>query len=589
MTRHFTSLLLSFLLSGMMLLPAKSAAGKLSSVADSLIQHLARAKGEEKLRLLDLLFDKTIHTDTDTARYYARQLIREATRQNNTRYLGIGYHDLGLYHNYAEAYYKAEDELKKAVEILRNTEYRKELADVYKTLAGTCFYQEKYTRAIDLSFKALDIFEKTGDHSGIISSFNNIGLLYKETGDYRAALHSYRQALQYIDRYMPDKNKAYLFENMGVAYKRLHKPDSALFFYRMAMREEQHNDTGIPPASLLFNIGNLHAFYFRPPHTDSAVFHFHQALEAAGSSHQELRADIYSSLGKMYLQQGDYGKSIASLHHSLKLADSIRNWKSQEVAHFYLYSAYKSLGAWDKSLTHLENFVDYRDSLENKEAKITIANLESKYENEKNKARIRQMETRQEWEKKMRYLLLLALVLAGMVLALLIRMLMQRRKQYRLEKQILRAETEKLDQDLRYKTRQLTSQALMMIQKNKLLDEILRSISNIKGTGDRTKKELTTLKRKLHKTMHAEEDWELFRNYFEEINKDFFKGLLRKYPQLTPSELKLSALVKLGFNIKETASLMNISPDSVKTARHILRKKLGLRQGENLYDHLQRF
>lgn len=589
MTRHFTSLLLSFLLSGMMLLPAKSAAGELSSVADSLIQHLARAKGEEKLRLLDLLFDKTIHTDADTARYYVRQLIREATRQNNTRYLGIGYHDLGLYHNYAEAYYKAEDELKKAVEILRNTEYRKELADVYKTLAGTYYYQEKYPRAIDLSFQALEIFEKNGDTGGIISSFNNIGMLYKETGDYRSALHSYRQALDYAARLMPGRNNASLYENMGVAYKRLHKPDSALFFYHRAMEEEERAGTGIPPASLLFNIGNLHAFYFRPPHIDSAEQYFRKALTTAGNNHRGLRADIYGSLGKMYLQQGDYEKSIAALHHSLELADRNHNWKSQEVAHFFLYSAYKSLGNWQKALGHLENFVDYRDSVETQEAKITIANLESKYENEKNKNRIRQMETRQEWEKKMRYLLLLALVLAGMVLALLIRMLMQRRKQYRLEKQILRAETEKLDQDLRYKTRQLTSQALMMIQKNKLLDEILKSLSNIKGTEDRTKKELTTLKRKLHKTMHAEEDWELFRNYFEEINKDFFKDLLRKYPTLTPAELKLSALVKLGFNIKETASLMNISPDSVKTARHILRKKLGLRQGENLYDHLQIF
>jgi len=36
------------------------------------------------------------------------------------------------------------------------------------------------------------------------------------------------------------------------------------------------------------------------------------------------------------------------------------------------------------------------------------------------------------------------------------------------------------------------------------------------------KLELITLKRKLKKSMHSEDDWNVFKHYFEEINKDFF-------------------------------------------------------------------
>ncbi|NJO89463.1 MAG: hypothetical protein HC831_11285 [Chloroflexia bacterium] len=55
-----------------------------------------------------------------------------------------------------------------------------------------------------------------------------------------------------------------------------------------------------------------------------------------------------------------------------------------------------------------------------------------------------------------------------------------------------------------------------------------------------------------------------------------------KYPDLTPNELKLCALTKLNLNIKETASLLNISPNSVKVARYRLKKRMGLSQDQSL-------
>jgi len=51
---------------------------------------------------------------------------------------------------------------------------------------------------------------------------------------------------------------------------------------------------------------------------------------------------------------------------------------------------------------------------------------------------------------------------------------------------------------------------------------------------------------------------------------------------LTPNELRLSALIKLNLTIKEIAAIMGISPDSIKTARYRLRKKLNMQTGENL-------
>ncbi len=48
----------------------------------------------------------------------------------------------------------------------------------------------------------------------------------------------------------------------------------------------------------------------------------------------------------------------------------------------------------------------------------------------------------------------------------------------------------------------------------------------------------------------------------------------------------MAALVRLNMNLKETATVMGISPDSVKTSRYRLRKKLQLEEEQNMTDYL---
>ncbi|NBP69836.1 MAG: hypothetical protein EBU52_13945 [Cytophagia bacterium] len=70
--------------------------------------------------------------------------------------------------------------------------------------------------------------------------------------------------------------------------------------------------------------------------------------------------------------------------------------------------------------------------------------------------------------------------------------------------------------------------------------------------------------------------------HFEQVHNDFFDQLKTKYPHLNSSDLKLCALLKLKLDTKEIASIMNISPQSVKVARSRLRKKLELDLTSNL-------
>lgn len=66
--------------------------------------------------------------------------------------------------------------------------------------------------------------------------------------------------------------------------------------------------------------------------------------------------------------------------------------------------------------------------------------------------------------------------------------------------------------------------------------------------------------------------WNDFDRYFESINKNFYTRLKQAHPEISANDLKICALIKLNLSIKEMSTILNISPDSVKTSRYRLRK-----------------
>ena len=64
----------------------------------------------------------------------------------------------------------------------------------------------------------------------------------------------------------------------------------------------------------------------------------------------------------------------------------------------------------------------------------------------------------------------------------------------------------------------------------------------------------------------------------------FQEKLMRQFPLLTAYDLRLCTYLKANLNTKEIATLLNITPDSVKKAKHRLRKKLKMKPQESWRD-----
>jgi ligand-binding sensor domain-containing protein/DNA-binding CsgD family transcriptional regulator len=135
------------------------------------------------------------------------------------------------------------------------------------------------------------------------------------------------------------------------------------------------------------------------------------------------------------------------------------------------------------------------------------------------------------------------------------------------------------------KDKQFAAYTLHLIQKNEDLKNLQAAIYDLKRSlGERSQSKLKRILSLINFSFKNDEEWDRFRYYFEDIYRGFFEKLLSMYPDLTPQDLRLCALIRLNLSINEQASILGISIDSIKTARFRLKKKFSLDSIHQLMD-----
>lgn len=154
------------------------------------------------------------------------------------------------------------------------------------------------------------------------------------------------------------------------------------------------------------------------------------------------------------------------------------------------------------------------------------------------------------------------------------------------ESEQLKLKNEDLESQIEKKNAELFTQASFFIRKN----EILLNLKNIVEdfyTRNKTQQILPLyhkINQLLNNNLNTEEDWKTFLIKFEEKHTGFFKKMKTTYPDLTSSDLRLCACLKLNLDTKDIASLMNLSVRAVENSRYRLRKKLNIQSSQNLSD-----
>ncbi len=498
--------------------------------------------------------------------------------------LGIAYRRSG---NFDSALFCSNKSLRLFDELGDTLRYANTLGNISRVLDE----MGKYSEAIKYSVKAAAIFDKLHDNDNLARRYGTIANIYLDMGNNSKGIEYLKRALVLTDENKIPNLYFNIVFNMATVYHDLGLYDSALQMYNRALDHYVRvNDLeGIAIAHQ-----NIGLAFFEKGNPELAIKHLKEGYKLF-SKLSTIRnvAYVLSDLGLAYGKTGNLDSSMYYLNKALAMAEKYTLIQEEQRIYYKFYRVYKSMHDFEKALMYYENYRDIADSINNEKIGEKIAELNSKFEADLKDQKIKQLTLNKKVSEAKTRTQLIGGSLFVIIVFLLVSILYYRKHtQTRLlviKGKLLENEKAELDNELNYKKRLLTSHALHMTQKNQILQNIRKAVNEIiPDVPETTKVKVKKLQNELNRSLRYDKDWEIFSNYFSELNSDFFEKLKTLNPKLTQYDLRLSALLRMNMNIKEAAAVLNIEPDSVKTARYKLRKKLKLSADEDLVEFISK-
>ncbi|MBC8488171.1 MAG: hypothetical protein H8D45_19240, partial [Bacteroidetes bacterium] len=158
------------------------------------------------------------------------------------------------------------------------------------------------------------------------------------------------------------------------------------------------------------------------------------------------------------------------------------------------------------------------------------------------------------------------------------------------ESEIIEKKNLILQEQLESKNRELASKALEMLRYNDTISIVIEKLEGFESTVNKNPEESKHIKNIIYELENQSKQniWNEFDKIFKNIHSGFYNKILEICPDLTATEIKTAALLKLNLTTKEIAAITFKSEGGIKTTRYRLRKKLNLSSDESLVPFLMK-
>ena len=435
-------------------------------------------------------------------------------------------------------------------------------------------------------------FSGLGDVFNAANAQLNLGMVYADQRDPPAAKRHYREALRTFQRLGDSSRIATALTKIADVYIREEKFDSAFHHLRKALEIHERNE-------FIYGIGEVNAklgnISLANQDYDNAISHYLLAVKAGGQRYDHIGiAENFAGIGTAYLAKGQLDQADDYLGRAERMAQAFGLRKVQYAVYAAQRDRYATLGDYPTALRYAGMREAMADTLFSQELSRMLANQEasSRFRRQEEqlelaRANLALLEQRHYIDRLTRWLLLLGLALTTVTGYLLLQR--KNRRLYRKKLDLAQAteRTDELNEELKDRERALTAYSLNLAHRSEAISNLRTQIDQLrKESPAELRGKLGKLSRKVGQLTDRSQEWEDFRRHFNAARPELIAQLKADYPELTQNEIRLIALLVLNLTTKEIGSILGISPDSVKTARYRLRKKLAVPPSVNLYDFL---
>ncbi len=464
--------------------------------------------------------------------------------------------DLGEYYCSLGLYTEAMNQYNRALEDIGADPSNILYIELNNNIGRVNLSQNKFQLAKQYFFDTLKASENLGHVREQAVSMGLIGSCSEKQGRYKEALRYQNKSLTLFEQLGDAYGMAVTNENIGSIYEDLGQYRSAHQFFLMAYGHFEGLDTS-----------------------------------------QE--AGVLNNLGDTYRKTGDYENALLYTGKALKVANRIKDYHQLESAHKDLSKTFALMGDYKNAHEQLMESERYNSAMLKSQNNDQLNVLQTIYETNKKEAQIQLLKEQNKVSTANQNLLWVALFAIVSILTILYYYLNRKRKaklkiqEYRqrmLKAELDRKEIEErnLNHEVQLKTASLSRYSLHLAQKNKILLDLSNTLKKIALRKNmNVSNKIQELVNEIDFNLQQEHEWDEFMNFFREIHPEFIKKLSHiTENSLSPSELRLGMLLRLNLSSKEIASILRVTPDSVRVARYRLRKKLPIDQKEELVNFM---
>ena len=282
------------------------------------------------------------------------------------------------------------------IEVSENNTQEENEAIFFSPLLNLYFYFGNYSGAMEIATREMKIAEKNGDQLSIAHCNNLFGYIYFMEEDYPNAekyYHlNYQDALQLKDSLQivhSLSEMAEVYIQQGKDKQSLTILFRALELYNLIADTVNHQHAADTknqlfkhldyPAKIWYRIGK--AYTIKGDYKNALKY----SLEAVNYSkkHNTNLYDIASytiSTGNIYKKMGKNNQAIACLNYGYHLAQQIHHKDNMKDAAAYLAEVYVAKSKYDSAYFYYHIYASLKDSIQNTEAKLKIADLQGKYD-----------------------------------------------------------------------------------------------------------------------------------------------------------------------------------------------------------------
>lgn len=445
---------------------------------------------------------------------------------------------MAKYHEHFHRYGQALTLLKESFSLYSQRNIPSNIAMVASNIATTYLALRLFQESVEYSRIALQ-------HATLVNAHRTAAVALANMGNCFMQLNQPEQALQYILESIPFAEKCgdnahinYVYLLLGNVYQHQGNYELSLeqYHYSLSLREQLGRPQAIAVA--LNNIANT---LVKMNRHEEALSYFHRSLKyKEGQENLPSQFNTLTGIATCYAALGNIEEAFATAGRVLSIAETTGLHIHLSRVHELLAKLHEESGNTTESLLHYKKYHHHY-------VQDVDSGSRSRYEE------------------------------------LAIAFELDRKEQ---QAEIERLRTEQLRKEVEHKNKELASLALHLAQKNEMLAKLKERLEDMRTSGTEKSLTLNTIESDIRSSLSGDKSWQLFEQQFKTIHHDFVQRLTRQCGDLSPTELRLCALLKINLSSKEIANILCIAPKSIEMYRFRVRKKLRLKKTENLNTYL---